>query len=86
MLGSNVVMIKGTGFLYRKFQHLLGSRSKRNISDYERVGTARQVLLQFGFNLIQIDTGFLQKRYRNAAAVLDDSLENMLGTQIFVSI
>ncbi len=84
VFGADVVVIQVAGLFHRVLDDLLGPRRLRQLAHGDHVGAALHELLDFEADLAQIDVEVLQHVGRNAAALFDQSQQDVLGADVFV--
>ena len=86
MLGSNVAVLHGPGFLGCHFKHTLGTRRKGNhLTDGHHPASGRDRTLNDFGQLLKIESHILHDRNGNTLALADKPEQQMLGTHIVVA-
>jgi len=84
VLGADVVVVEVPGLLHRILDHLLGPGRLRELAHRDHVGPALDELLDFHADLPQVDVEILEDVGRDAAALLDQAEEHVLGADVLV--
>ena len=84
VLRPNVIVLEAAGLLHRILDDLLGPGRLREFTHSNHVGPALDELLHFQADLAEIDIQLPQHIGGHAAALLDQTEENMLRSNILV--
>jgi len=84
VLGADVVMVEVAGLFHRVLDDLLGAGRLRELAHRHHVRAALDELLDFHADLPQVDVEVLEHVGGDAAPLLDEAEENVLGADVLV--
>jgi len=84
MLGPDIIVPQRPRFLGGKFQRLLGTRRKRNISQHLRLRTRLNHFFDFDADGLQINAQFLQNGRRDAFSFAHQPQQEMFRADIIM--
>jgi hypothetical protein len=84
VLGADVVVPEVARLLHGELEHLLGARRERELAHRHHRRARLDQLLDLGPDLGQVDVHVAEHVGRDAAALLHETEEDVLGPQVFV--